>query len=67
MREVEFQWLTRSMTIASAAVSYTHLDVYKRQESTMVDVTKVECAPGDIVSFDTVPSSVDGSVRRSYV
>lgn len=40
---------------------------YVDYESTMVDVTKVECAPGDIVSFDTVPSSVDGSVRRSYV
>ncbi|MBC3517385.1 alanine racemase [Neobittarella massiliensis] len=40
---------------------------YVDHETVMVDVTKIECAPGAIVSFDTRPAQVDGSVRRAYV
>lgn len=32
-----------------------------------VDVTSLDCAPGDIVSFDTDPVSVSAFTRREYV
>ena len=35
--------------------------------TTIIDVTDIECRPGDIVSFDVSPYYVNPSVRRDYV
>ena len=32
-----------------------------------VDVTDIDCAPGDIVSFDTDPVHISAFIRRNYV
>lgn len=35
--------------------------------SLTVDVTDIDCAPGDIVSFDTDPVHISAFIRRNYV